>query len=45
MHVKFNPAYGQFLAVAGSKNVDILTVSKQGKVLSKLSVDLMLEVL
>lgn len=43
--MRFNPAYPNYLAVAGSQKLDILTISKQGKVLQKLSVDLLLEVL
>ncbi|CDW77116.1 e3 ubiquitin-protein ligase ubr4 [Stylonychia lemnae] len=45
LHLKFNPAYPQYLAVAGTQSVEVLTLSKQGKVISKLSVDLMLQMI
>jgi hypothetical protein len=41
--VKFNKANQNFVAIAGYKDVEVVTLSKKGKVLSKISVDLMLD--
>ena len=41
--MKFNPTNACFLAIAGIKDVEVVTLNKLGKVVSKLSVDLMLE--
>ncbi len=41
--VKFNRANQCFIAIAGTKQVEVVTISRKGKVLSKVVVDLMLD--
>mmetsp|Transcript_44131 Transcript_44131/g.42835 ORF Transcript_44131/g.42835 Transcript_44131/m.42835 type:complete len:368 (-) Transcript_44131:189-1292(-) len=41
--LKFNKENERFLAIAGTKQVEVVTLSSKGKVATKLSVDLMLE--
>jgi E3 ubiquitin-protein ligase UBR4 len=45
LSLKFNPSNQNFLAVAGIKDLEVFTLSKNGKVVSKLVVDLVLEAL